>query len=99
MTWMTYQRNGAIGLTRVRLSRGRRRVLLALLSGADNLHSWRLCQVAQVGPGTLHPFLAHLEDASWVTREARPVDHQRTPCYDLTGTGRLQAASALRLTY
>jgi len=95
---MSYRRPGALGLTRVRLTRGRRRVLLALLSDAGNLHGWRLCQVAQVGPGVLYPFLDHLERAGWIVRELRLVPDQWMHCYSLTEAGRWNAMSELRLT-
>jgi DNA-binding PadR family transcriptional regulator len=97
MTWISYRRPGAIGLTRLRLTRGRKRVLLALLSGASNLHGWRLCTAAQVWSGTLYPFLDHLEAAGWINRVKRTVGHDELYCYDLTAEGRLSAAGALRL--
>lgn len=97
MPSMTYRRPGARGLTRVRLTRGRRRILLALLTGAGNLHGWRLCQAAQVWSGTLYPFLDHLEDAGWVTGTKRQVDGRELRCYDLTDTGRFETFRALRL--
>lgn len=95
---MNYRRPGALGLTRVRLTRRRRRVLLALLTGADNLHGWRLCQAAQVGSGTLYLFLTHLEKAGWVTRELRIISGQWLHCYSLTEAGRWSALAELRLT-
>jgi DNA-binding PadR family transcriptional regulator len=95
---MSYRRPGALGLTRVRLTRGRRRMLLALLTGAGNLYGWRLCQAAQVGSVTLYPFLDHLEHAGWITRELRFVSDQWLYCYSLTEVGRWSALAELRLT-
>jgi DNA-binding MarR family transcriptional regulator len=97
MGWLSYHRNGAAGLTRVRITRGRRRVLLALLSEAGNLHGRRLCQAAQVWGGVLYPFLEHLEEAGWVTRQRRNIDLRRCWCYTLTDDGRLRAAAELSL--
>ena len=97
MTSMSYRRDGAIGLTRVRLTRSRRRILLALLTGAANLDGWRLCEAAQVWSGTLYPFLGHLERAGWVTVEFRDVGERELRCYTLTDAGRWEASHALRL--
>lgn len=99
MPQLTYQRPGSRGVTRVRLSRRRRRVLAVLLTSARNLHGFRLCEAAQVGPGCLYPLLAHLEAADWVTRDRRKVGGQGLWCYSLTERGRLLAAEALRLYY
>jgi DNA-binding PadR family transcriptional regulator len=97
MASMTYRRPGAPGITHVRLSRGRRRVLLVMLSGARNLHGWRLCQAAQIWSASLYPFLDHLVAARWAVREERAADGEDRWCYDLTENGRLLAASMLRL--
>jgi DNA-binding PadR family transcriptional regulator len=96
---MTYHRPGALGTTRVRLTRGRRRVLLALLGGAENLHGPRLCAAAQVGSWALYPFLDHLRAAGWAVGEARIIEQRKTRCYRLTDKGRAHAAAALGLIY
>lgn len=49
------------------MGRRRRRILLALLTGAPNLSGYPLGRVAQCRSGTVYPFLAHLENAGWVT--------------------------------
>lgn len=94
---MTYRRRGAPGITHVRLTRGRRRVLLVMLSGAQNLHGYRLCWTAQVWSWDLHPFLDHLVAAGWAVREMRAADGEARWCYDLTANGRMLAAALLRL--
>jgi predicted transcriptional regulator len=88
---------GADHVVRVRLSRGRRRVLLALLSGADNLHSQRLRSAAQVWDVNLHAFLRHLTDAGWLDSRVRMVSGRKVRCYRLTDSGRVQAAGELTL--
>jgi DNA-binding PadR family transcriptional regulator len=100
MSWITYTVPSAVGPdreVRVRLSRGRRRVLLALLSGADNLHSRRLREIAQVLDASLHPFLDRLTEAGWVDGHIRTVAGRRVRCYHLTTVGRIQAAGELVL--
>jgi DNA-binding PadR family transcriptional regulator len=99
MTWMTYRRHGALGSTRVRLTRGRRRVLLALLSGADNLDGWRLSQAAQVWSAVLYPFLDHLEAAGWATRATPTERGKKQFFWSLTPEGHVRAVSALGLRY
>jgi DNA-binding MarR family transcriptional regulator len=98
MDWMTYRRRGAIGSTRVLLTRGRRRILLALLSDAGNLYLWQLCQSAQVGTARLCLFIEHLEQAGWLTRERRMADGRAVYCYSLTERGRANAMGTLHLT-
>lgn len=97
MEWISYRRPGAAGVTRVPLTRGRRRVLLALLSGAGNLTLWRLRETAQVGEVRLCSFLDHLEKAGWVDRHRRKVGLEARYCYSLTDHGRLTAQAQLRL--
>lgn len=100
MNSMTYRRPGAIGMTHVRLTRRRRRVLLALLADAADMSGYPLCRAAQVGPGTVYTLLGHLEDAGWVVGE---WDTKTTPnggrrrFYRLTGEGRAAVAAALKL--
>ena len=100
MTELAYRRPGAIGMTRVRLTRRRRRVLLALLADAAAMSGYPLCRAAQVGPGTVYPLLAHLENAGWVIGEwdtATTPNGGRRRFYRLTGEGRAAAAAALKL--
>lgn len=97
MKWISYRRPGAAGMTRVPLTRGRRRVLLALLSGADNLTLWRLGETAQVGEVRLCSFLDHLEHAGWVIRNRRKIDLETRYCYTLTYHGRMAVLAELSL--
>jgi len=96
---MSYTRPGAAGLTRVHLNRRRRRVLLALLTEADNLHGFRLCEAAQVGTSTVYPFLARLEQARWIEGHFRDVAGRPLRCFRLTPLGRRFAIEHLRLVY
>ena len=81
----------------IRPTRATRRVLLALLSGAGNLHARRLGEAAGVRSWTLYPFLEHLEAAGWTDKHRRHVGLERKYCYDLTDIGRLHAAAELGL--
>src|SRR5579864_1331816 len=97
MRYMSYRRPQALGMTRIRLNRRRRRVLAVLLTGAVNLHGERLCTAAGIWSANLYPFLGHLEASGWVTRERRKVGSVTLWCYDLTGEGRIAAAHELNL--
>jgi hypothetical protein len=97
MGWISYHRDGAAGMTRVRLTRGRRRVLLALLTGAGNMHLWRLRETAQFGEVRLCAFLDHLERAGWVIRHRRQTEGRGMYCYELTDFGWLASQAELRL--
>jgi PadR family transcriptional regulator, regulatory protein PadR len=100
MNSMTYHRPGATGMTRVLLTRRRRRVLLALLADAADMSGYPLCRAAQVGPGTVYPLLGHLENAGWVTGEwdtKTAPNGGRRRFYRLTDEGRAAVAAALKL--
>jgi hypothetical protein len=97
MTWLMYRRPGAVGMTRVRLTRGRRRMLLTLLADPPGLHARQLCVTSHVGPGRAYPFLEHLENARWVTSDYQVVGARDFRCYQLTETGRAEATRLLRL--
>lgn len=94
---MNYVRPGRIGMTRIWASRGRRRVLAVLLTGAENLHAERIGSAASVGSGGLYPFLLHLVTEGWAVREKRKVGSQLLWCYSLTPAGRVVAAAELNL--
>lgn len=94
---MTYRLPGAIGITRVRLTRRRKRILLVLLSGRTDLHARNLCRLARAGSGSLYPFLHHLEKAGWVLRGYFPEGGEERFCYGLTRTGREQASALLHV--
>jgi PadR family transcriptional regulator, regulatory protein PadR len=85
----------------VRLTRRNRCVLLVLLSGAPGLYGYKMCQLAQVGSGTLYPLLERLERAGWVTaaNAAAPIPGTdlRRRMYWLTPTGRTEAFRLLGL--
>lgn len=94
---MNYVRPGRIGMTRIWASRGRRRMLAVLLTGAENLHAERIGSAASVGSGSVYPFLADLVAAGWADREKRRVGSQQMWCYSLTPRGRVVAAAELNL--
>ena len=97
MPWMSYRRRGATGLTRLYLTRGRRRMLLTLLADPPGLHARQLCVTSHVGPGSAYPFLEHLENALWVITSYQDVGGRDLRCYQLTDTGREEATRLLRL--
>jgi DNA-binding PadR family transcriptional regulator len=99
--WLQYRRKGAAGLTRVRVGRKRRRILLALMTGAANLSGYPLMRLAQCSSGTVYFFLDHLENAGWVTGDWEVLppgeDRPRRRFYTLTPLGRDEAAKLLGL--
>jgi PadR family transcriptional regulator, regulatory protein PadR len=97
--WLSYRKGSAIGSTRVRLTRPRKRVLLALLV-ASGLDSYSLGRLAQVRSGSLFPALSHLEDAGLLDvmlDETGPGVYARRRFYRLTDEGRRIARSGLGL--
>ena len=94
MQWMTYRRAGAIGSTRLLLTRGRRRVLQALLCEASGLDIWELSEKSRIGAGTLYPFLYHLTKAGWAASEERLGSNYY---WSLTEQGRRYATGTLGL--
>ena len=101
-TQLQYRIEPGAGLTRVRVGRRRRRVLLALFAGLETPGGFSLGHLAQVGPGTVYPFLAHLERAGWVTSDWETVppgeDRPRRRFYTLTPLGRAEGGRLLDLT-
>ena len=78
-------------------SRRERRVLLALLSGA-NLHGLTIMRLSQTGSRTVYPLLARLESRGWVTEEFREKPGEKArKVYTLTRQGRKVALGFLRL--
>lgn len=75
-------------------------VLQALRAGPDESYGQRLCESAGLASGTVHPILARLEVAGWVTsrwEDADPVaeGRPRRRYYRLTDAGADQAGRAL----
>tara|TARA_R110002110_G_scaffold30416_8_gene107852 strand:- start:803 stop:1111 length:309 start_codon:yes stop_codon:yes gene_type:complete len=80
-------------------SKATRAALIALLEAADSLHGYEIMQITGVGPGTLYPMLARLEDqalleSQWQepTVEGRPPRH----LYRLTEAGLVLAQKLVR---
>ena len=97
MTYHSRTLTGADCVVRVWLSKGRRNVLLALLSGAENLHRLRLCDATGAWPASVHLFLDHLVAAGWADKHRRKVGLKPEYCYALTDEGRMRAAAELSL--
>lgn len=77
-------------------SKATRLALNALLDAPESLHGYEIMQLTGVGPGTLYPMLARLEDqgilaSQWqeAKLEGRPPRH----IYSLTEAGRVLAKS------
>ncbi|MFJ4081130.1 PadR family transcriptional regulator [Streptomyces iakyrus] len=87
-------------MTNIRLTKPTMAVLETLLSAAEDAPAWGLsiCRDADLGPGTVYPILDRLSQRGWVTSYEEPGPHPGRPArrfYELTGTGRQQAAQAL----
>jgi DNA-binding PadR family transcriptional regulator len=72
--------------------------LKALLNAPESLHGYEIMQMTGIGPGTLYPMLARLEDQAMLVSqwqeasvEGRPPRH----IYSLTEAGRVLAKSLL----
>ena len=84
-----------------RLTKPTARVLNLLLKAPnEGVYGLELSNQGQVGPGTLYPMLTRLERLGWVDSAWEDVDATivgRPPrrYYQLTGTGRIEAAAAL----
>ena len=77
-------------------SKATRLALNALLDAPESLHGYEIMQLTGVGPGTLYPMLARLEDQGMLASqwqeaklEGRPPRH----IYSLTEAGRVLAQS------
>ena len=91
--------DGGIMTRDFKWTRGRRRVLLALLADADHMSGYPLSRTAQARSASVYITLDHLEDAGYVTAEweARDDDKPRRRFYRLTPEGREYAMAVLRL--
>ncbi|WP_373489850.1 PadR family transcriptional regulator [Parasphingorhabdus sp.] len=79
-------------------SKATRLALLALLDAPESLHGYEIMQITGIGPGTLYPMLARLEDQAMLASrwqeasvEGRPPRH----IYSLTEAGRVLAKGLL----
>ncbi|WDT55760.1 PadR family transcriptional regulator [Streptomyces sp. G7(2002)] len=86
----------------IRLTKPTIAVLEALLSAKDDSPPWGLsiCRDADLGPGTVYPILDRLAERGWVTSYEETGPHPGRPArrfYELTGTGRQQAAEVLKV--
>ncbi|MGI5414252.1 PadR family transcriptional regulator [Actinomadura luteofluorescens] len=87
------------------LRRRDRRVVLALLTGADNLSGYPLARAAQVSAVRVYRVLDRLQDADYVTATWTDVTGlgedgvlRQRRCYRLTSDGRVWAHRTLGLT-
>lgn len=86
----------------LRLTKPTIAVLAALLSATEEEPAWglKICRDADLGPGTVYPILDRLTERGWVTGQEETGPHPGRPArrfYELTGTGRQQAADALQM--
>ena len=85
----------------MRLTKPTERVLALLLgSPTARTYGMELIDNAKVSAGTLYPMLTRLEKIGWLTSEWEHIDPSEAgrPArryYSLTGTGRIEAATAL----
>lgn len=85
-----------------RLRRRDRRVLLVLLTGAEELSIYSVSIVAKVNSGTTNVILARLENIGWVDaewEEGAYAGRPRRKFYHLTKFGHVQAMGILGLRY
>jgi DNA-binding PadR family transcriptional regulator len=79
-----------------------RRILLVLLTGAEELSGFPACRAAQSGPGVFYPLTRRLESAGWVISEwepnPKPDQAGRRRYYQLTINGQQQVRALLGLT-
>lgn len=77
------------------------RAVLAVLSAAsedDPVFGLRICDDADLGPGTVYPILERLAELGWVESRwetDQPSRRPRRRYYWLTGAGRVESAEAL----
>lgn len=75
-------------------------VLDALADAAtdDPLWGLRICELADLGPGTVYPILKRLRDLGWVRswqESSQPAGRPRRRYYELTSTGQTEMAQAV----
>ena len=84
----------------IKPTRGVRRVLLMLLTGADNIGGTTIMDAAGLSSGTVYPVLGRLSQLGWIghVKEAAPYkDLPPRRFYSLTPFGRTGAISLLKL--
>jgi PadR family transcriptional regulator PadR len=86
-------------MTEIKPTRRTRRVLTALLTGAENIGGSTIWRLTGGSAGGVYVVLDRLECAGWVTSdwEAGKPEGQRRRFYRLTPAGRTAAAEMLRL--
>lgn len=85
---------------RIRLTMPTRAVLDLLLAADVDDPPWgyRICELAELGPGTVYPILERLEEAGWIFgkwENADPKDRPKRRTYTLTDAGGREYAAAL----
>lgn len=86
---------------KVKPTRGVRRVLLVLLTGADNLSGYPIGRAAAISFASVYNALDRLENAGWITGEfeGQPGARPRRRFYRLTPEGRSLATGLLGLEW
>ena len=82
-------------------SKATRSALEALLDAPQSLHGYEIMQITGLGPGTLYPMLARLEDQAMLVSHWQAVGVEGRPprhLYSLTEAGRVLARTLLNET-
>ncbi|MFZ4206795.1 PadR family transcriptional regulator [Streptomyces griseoincarnatus] len=88
-------------MTPIRLTKPTIAVLEVLLATTAESPAWGLsiCRDADLGSGTVYPILDRLAERGWLRSWDEEAPHPGRPArryYELTGTGKLEARSALQ---
>jgi PadR family transcriptional regulator PadR len=86
---------------RIRLTAAVMDVLDVLMNASQEDPPWglRICELTEMGSGTVYPVLDRLMKAGWITdswEDPPPPDRPRRRFYELTSTGREQYTAAAR---
>ena len=82
-----------------RLTKATLAVIDVLAVATDDDPTWglRICEEADLGPGTVYPILERLAEVGWLTsywEAEQPSGRPRRRYYELTGAGRTESAAA-----
>jgi Predicted transcriptional regulators len=84
----------------LRLTKPTQAVVNVLMQSTREDPVWglRICEFADLGPGTVYPILDRLAELGWIEswwEAEQPAGRPRRRYYQLTGAGRLEYAAAL----
>ena len=97
--WLVLDIRVAFSMSALRLTGATIAVLDVLLGARDDDPVWgpRVCQDADLGPGTVYPILERLASLGWVEswwEDEQPSGRPRRRFFRLTGEGRAAVAAA-----